>query len=446
MSLNEIVNVQITRETVAPTRAGFGIIMILAEEANFTERLRFYTDLSSVVDDVCGGSASLAYKAASAIFSQQPRVERIAIGNPQGNKIITDDAGTFTGGSIVSIINGTTVTTAWTTDKDTTLTAHAAAIQALAAVQTAVYSSGSHTITITPATGILLSVTTSTAGVTGTMTATVSALWTEDVADALGNIQTYNDSWYGIVTTSRLTADQEDIADWTETQMKIFACASSDADIIGSAVETTSIAAYLKANALARSFCIYSGYAATQFPEAACLGKILPYDPGTYTLKFKTLAGITYDNLTVTQSTTARDKNCNTYEQIGGVNIVAEGTVGEGEFLDTIIFVDWLDSEITNSVYSLLKKSLKVPYTEAGLAAVEAAIDQPCKTGQNRGGISPLAFDDEDNQIGGYYITLPTFSSIPPADKAARLLQDVKFVAFLSGAIHAVRINGTVTL
>jgi hypothetical protein len=111
-----------------------------------------------------------------------------------------------------------------------------------------------------------------------------------------------------------------------------------------------------------------------------------------------------------------------------------------------MIFIDWLKARCTEVVYQILVSNLKVPYTDAGIAAVQNALTQPLKAGQNVGGISPTAFDENKNQIGGFYITVPRLQDIPTADKTARTLNNVKFTAFLAGAIHVVRVNGLVTL
>lgn len=104
---------------------------------------------------------------------------------PKTNKsVITDDAGTFTAGSIVSIVNGVTVTTAWASDKNTTMTAHAAAIAALASVLSAVHSTTGHTITVISKNDDLV-ITTSVAGVTGTMTISSIVVSTND-SDLMG--------------------------------------------------------------------------------------------------------------------------------------------------------------------------------------------------------------------------------------------------------------------
>lgn len=447
MSLQEIVNVQITRETRSVTRAGFGTPLILGPNLNSANRVEYFTDSDSVADACVGGENSPEYKATVDCFSQSPRVERIAIGQVQGTKTIESDSGTYTAGSIKATVNGEEVVEPYDTDKSTTLTNLASSIQALDDVLTAVYSSGD--IIITPITTAVLAVSTDISSITGTLTLDVTASATETVDTALGKIQGEDDDWYGICAVSRVKSDQLLIASWTESHKKVFACASDEQDIVDKtdSADTTSIAAQIKAAAYARTICIYHSQASSEYADAAFLGKVLPYDPGTYTGMFKTLASITVDTLTATQSKNARDKNCNTYEQIGGVNITREGTMAEGEFFDIIVFVDWLDARITEDVYSVLVNQLKVPFTQAGMSTIATAIESPLKVGQNRGGISPLSFDDTTkNQNGGYVIQLPKYEDIPQADKVNRELNDVKFTAWLAGAIHATKIDGVVTL
>jgi len=448
MGLQEIVNVQITRETRAITAPGFGTLLIVGPNANFGSRLQFATSISQVADMLVGGSSVPEYAAASKALSQNPRVERIAIGNQHGTKTLTDNAGTFTGGTIEVTVNGDEVSQAWGTDKDDTLTELAVGIQALDSVLTAAYNSVSHTIVITPATGEVLEVSFDISEITGTMTWELSATATENIDDALSAIEQENDDWYGVKIVNYVEQDLLDVAAWTEARRKIFFYSSDESDIVNvaPASDTASIAAQLKAAGYARSVGLFSNVADSQFPGAAFAGKIFPFDPGSYTAKFKTLAGITVDVLSATQSSNARGKNTNTYESIGGVNIVREGVVAEGEFIDTIIFVDWLQANLTTDIYALLAKSRKVPYTIAGIEAIKSIIEKRLEIGLARGGISPFSEDADGNQNGGYVVTVPAFDSIPTADKAARLLQDVRFTVWPAGAIHAVKVDGVVTL
>lgn len=72
---NRYVNVTITRQTQAVSRAGFGMALILSTEQD--AEYREYTDISQVGSDF--GTDSETYRLASAIFGQSPRPSKVAI-------------------------------------------------------------------------------------------------------------------------------------------------------------------------------------------------------------------------------------------------------------------------------------------------------------------------------------------------------------------------------
>jgi hypothetical protein len=88
--------------------------------------------------------------------------------------IITDDAGTYTAGAITVSVNGDSYSQDYNTDKDTTLTALAAQLAAHRDVDTATYSSTTHTITLVANAGKSLYVTTTLTSITGTMTMAIT--------------------------------------------------------------------------------------------------------------------------------------------------------------------------------------------------------------------------------------------------------------------------------
>jgi hypothetical protein len=121
-----------------------------------------HTD-SKTVQEVMG------FGLAAGSVSGQPDQCRLPIAN---TAVILDDGGTWTAGNLVSVVNGVTVTTAFATDKATSMAAHAAAIQALGFITSATYVGGSNTITVVAAANVALSITTDVSGITGTMTIT----------------------------------------------------------------------------------------------------------------------------------------------------------------------------------------------------------------------------------------------------------------------------------
>jgi hypothetical protein len=120
-----------------------------------------------------------------------PELCRLPGANQQ---VILDDGGTWTAGNLVSVVNGVTVTTAFATDKATSMAAHAAAIQALAFITTATYAGGSNTITVVADAGVRLTITTSVAGITGTMTITST---TDSLTDPIKGISLKTAREYG---------------------------------------------------------------------------------------------------------------------------------------------------------------------------------------------------------------------------------------------------------
>jgi hypothetical protein len=271
-----------------------------------------------------------------------------------------------------------------------------------------------------------------------------------DVADAdvgvtLAAIQTVDDDWYGVVLTyptgtGRDSADQKLGMAWVETQRKLLIIADDDPDTLidpGS----TSLANFAAAQNYARTCVMYNGLADGSvndpYAEAGVFGTFVTRDPGSYTVMFKTVAGIAVDALTVTQSLAARGKNALVYEAIGGVDILREGKVAEGEYIDVIVFVDWLQARMTEDIYQDLVNLPKVPFTNEGIGVVETRVKERLQKGVDVGGLT------SDTP---FVVTVPLSADVDVADKGNRILKDVDFSATLAGAIHAVEVNGTVSL
>jgi Protein of unknown function (DUF3383) len=259
------------------------------------------------------------------------------------------------------------------------------------------------------------------------------------VATDLNNINNLNLDWYAIVCTDRTTSVVKAVAAWTESMPYIFGTASNDTNIINQALgtDTTSIAAFFQNQGYIRSFVLYNEDAPTEYAEAAWFGKVLPLIPGSETWKFKTLAGVTASNLTDNQSANALAKNCNTYEFIGGVSITQNGTMAQGEYIDTVRGIDWLKSTIVTNVYGLLVNSIKVPYTDQGITSIQAQVQKALDLG-----VSNNFLSDNPPPV----VTVPLAANVPTIDKTNRVLNNVVFTATLAGAIHSVNITGTVSV
>lgn len=336
--LDDIVNVQISRETETVERANFGIPLFLVEVKTVDTRVKSYSNIDAVADDYA--ATDTAYKMASAAFSQEIRPNRIKIGQKA-------DAETY--------------------------------VQAL------------------------------------------QAIVNED------------DDWYGLAVETLTKADILLIAAFIEARTKIFIARSADADILTNA--TDDLASTLQAAEYDRTAVIYHGSADTQFADAAWLGDCLPRDPGSQTWMFKTLNGITYDTLTASEKDYVLGKGANTYQRIAGVNITQQGTMAGGEYIDVIRGIDWLTARIKERIFTRLINAPKIPYTNKGIAIIEAQVREQLDIAVDQQLIAPEP---------AYTVTVPDVLDTDELDRQNRQLKEVNFRARLAGAIHYVEIRGAV--
>lgn len=433
MSLKDIVTVTISSDGPPLTRAGFGTPMVLAFHTEWSERVRYYEDMDGVGEDF--DPSSPVYRCLNAMFAQSPRPPRIAVGRralaPTQAVTITPTAADATKYTVT--IDGTefTFTSGESADEEDVATGLAGAINGGSLDVTAsVTGSGSAaTLEIEAdnagdwfsfSVGSLLSLVTDNAdpGVTSDLTA----------------ISNENDDWYAVYSISRSKAEVASIAAWVESRGKLFAFDSNDSDILGSG--TTDIFSTLKASSYFRVLPMFKRTPG-DFAAAAWLARVLPLDPGSETWAFKTLAGVSSDFLTATEKQNILGKNGNAYYSIAGRNVTREGRVSSGEWVDVVRGRDWLEARLSEDTAEVIVNAEKLPYTDAGAEVVRSTVQARLNNGVSVG----LLADDP-----APVATVPRVAEVPTADRRARRLPAVKFQARLAGAIHAVEINGSVSV
>lgn len=431
MGIRDIVNVQITRQTTPVSQLGFGVVMILGTHKVFNERIRYYQEADAILDDGFL-STDPEYVAALAVLSQQPRPIQVAIGRRSVDDVVVN-VDTVELNTVYTVtINGT----AFTFNSGGTPTAITIAAGLVAAIN-----GGSEPVTATDNLDGTFDLAADVTNIAYTLVVDANmSLDTLVASDALQDdltaVNDENDDWYGLMLTSRVEQDVLDAAAWTEARIKLFGTASDDVDIL-SAVSTTDIGFLLSDAEYARTFIMYHDDAADIYPEAAWFGKQFPTNPGSTTWAFKTLATIPSVKLTDTQRINAQAKNVNTYETRAGVNITYQGKVAAGEFIDIIRGLDWLQARMTERIYSRLVNLPKIPFTDTGVAIIEAEIRAQLDIAILQGLIAANP---------QYTVTVPLVKDVPFNDRANRFLPNVTFFATLAGAIHALEVQGTVSV
>lgn len=442
--IEQIVDVVVSRQTTAVTQAGFGVMMFLDLHKRFNERAVSYSSLTAMT--TAGFEATdKAYIAASQYFAQAPSPTSIIIGRQAtaDAQVVTYTAAAASGVVYTMAIDDgsggveTFVHTSTGSDSATTIAA---------AMETLVNNSGSLAILHNDAAAngtAIITPTTALAAYTLKLSSniTVALTTTESFADALAAVATANKDFYGISTYSHLTADILAVSVFANAGKYIYGF--STANLVDKTTAITDIMGQMQTLNVDRTFSSWDEEAgtgnadATEYPEAAWMGKGFPTAPGSSTWMFKTLKGITVDALTETESINVRNKNGNTYETIGGVAITREGKVASGEYIDVIRGIDWLESRMEERIFGRFVNLPKIPYTNAGIAIIEAEVRAQIQEAVEAGVI-----DGEQDII----IVSPKISSISATDRANRILPAITFEAKLAGAIHKTTIKGTVTV
>lgn len=431
--VDDISQVNITRESAKVTRVGFGTGLHLAVHAG-QDAVMTFSDLDEVVDaGFAAGSA--IYKAGAAYFGQEvsPAKWKLGLLKPNVAQVAKVTVSSAAANTVYSVtVNGHEYSHTTSASATTVEVIAAALVSAIAADTNAVV-----TATAPSTADGAFTLTSKSAGVpfNAVVTNAIMAysVTTENVnaASCLYDCIAADPDFWAITMEHRTNYEEDAklIMEAVATMKRTFFMSSASEAILTNS--TTDIGSYNKSKGYNRSWVFYSADAAS-YPECALIGRILPEDAGSINWKFTVLQGIVADKLSGTQLSNLKAKHVNYIEEVGGAIIVSsEAVMGSGEYVDIVHGIDWLSTEISTNVFGLLKAVKKVPMTNAGITQVVTYIRGPMDTAVSR------QFITKD-----YKIKQPDISEISNADRASRLLSGIKFRAILQGAANTVIING----
>ncbi|MGI4775347.1 MAG: DUF3383 family protein [Janthinobacterium lividum] len=254
----------------------------------------------------------------------------------------------------------------------------------------------------------------------------------ETFVDAYQLITRENKNFYGVVITSKKIEDQLAISEAIEAEEKIFGLSSDDKNILVGNNEEH-ILHKLHALKRKRTFVIYHGDGGNNYIEAAWFGLMFSYEAGSATWNFKSLSGVAADNLSTSDRGAITLKGGNYFVPLGNNSVMIEGRAVNCEWLDAIQGIDWLNNKLKSSIANVFANAAKIPYTADGLAIIENMVRYSLSAAATRQ-IIDTSFD----------VFTPQIADIALEYRANRILPDIKFDARLSGALHKMKINGTI--
>lgn len=247
--------------------------------------------------------------------------------------------------------------------------------------------------------------------------------------------------FYGLTTIF----NSQDVVTWTAAwaesdENHIYCAAVPETAALASAYTTGSTEdtlAALRTASYTRTIAAYH-QDPNQFMGAAWLGIMLPFQPGSATWKFKTLAAVDVSVFTENQRDNLVSRNGNGFESVAGLFVTFEGTCSDGEFMDAIVGDDWVKANMQAALFNVLATTPgKVPYEDPGVSLLVSAI-----TGILRQAQAMKIYA----QTPDITVTAGKAAAQSPSDKGNRIFRDIAWTATRSGAIHKLLVRGNVSL
>ena len=278
--------------------------------------------------------------------------------------------------------------------------------------------------------------------------------------DAITAIADIDNQWYwlGVETELRDQAMLDGLVSWTQTQNKFFGAESNDENTEDRTNETNFSARhkntvdrtgvfYHTDEALYPMFAYMAGLGTRNFDDAN----------SAYTGKFKQLAGITPINVgsAKVQAITGFQPSlgqgveaghcANTYVDIGGTNLVVEGsTLTPNIFIDEIHFTDWLIARTEEEMLALFMRVDRIPFTDIGMQQLASVPRKVLGIAQSAGLVASDT-DEDGNFIPPFEVIVPRVLDTTEAQRKSRIAPAMEIRFRYAGAVHYTTVNYTIS-
>ena len=176
-----------------------------------------------------------------------------------------------------------------------------------------------------------------------------------------------------------------------------------------------------------------------EYADASWAGSVLPWYPKGVTWKFKMPQGLSVPELTALEIQTLEHNYINYVTNEYKKNYVKNGCCTDGNWIDVVIGGDWIAQTMRSKLYDVYLNNPVVQYTDAGFTLVSAAVFEALDEATEHGIIAA----NVESGIGEYSVALPKRSQATEEQAKKRVMPDIKWSATLGGAIHGVKISGT---
>lgn len=455
---NEVVDVVVSLGTSPIEQVGFEIPLFATPHNIFTERVRSYITLDSLVAD---GFAvgSPAHRWAENVFAGKFAPSSIKIGRiTYDSTDITFDQTDYSGILTVNITVKTNTTSFVKSISTASLSAATTPTQAATAVAAAIEADTDIGALVTAA------ATTNVVNVEPTASTTkvsvgyameseykISNTGTETVAIALPLIADEDNNWYFLSAESHTDTDIKAVAAYAQsaTPPKMPIYSTADVDVYNASLSTDIMSELKDQSYDVAGF--YNQFADEDWSEGGVAGAIASIDPSFgETLHLKTMPSVTVSKLSPTQQEAIWNKNGNFYKTLKGVNVLWEGKLASGEYFDTVRFSHWLAAKIDEALFGYLYRQSNlgrsVKMSDDDLPVLKQVIFNDVLNVAIRNGGILTGYSADGSVDYTPIVTIPQRKDIPVNDLAARFLDGITVEVVYANALHFIKVRAYITL
>lgn len=248
----------------------------------------------------------------------------------------------------------------------------------------------------------------------------------EDLVAALNTLVGKNNDWYFLTCTENDDTVISALAEWTETQQKMYFVTSQNLSTPTTMEFENTVVMY------------HNDPDAYVAEGLAAIGAV--NRPGEITFKFKTVKGVSEADITASELEQLHKDGGFSYIRKMGILQTTEGKTTSGEYIDVVMGAHFLKARMEEEAAALAVRTKKIPYDNQGIAMLVGVADSVLKQGVNQGIILR-----DDNGNGVYTIMAKKREEVSNNDIANRIYNGIRWEAKLAGAIHKGTISGILT-
>ena len=176
-----------------------------------------------------------------------------------------------------------------------------------------------------------------------------------------------------------------------------------------------------------------------EWADAAWVGSVGPFWPESVTWKWKVPDGVSVADLRDSERDLLEENRVNFMTAEYKHEYMKNGICGDGNFIDNVLGADYITHQIRENLYEIFIANKKIAYTDDGFALVAAGVFAAL----NRAVELHIIATDPEDDTGVYTVVIPKRADATDEQARNRQMPDIKWSAQLEGAVHSVKVNGT---